>query len=78
MDSDGTKTGFDIELLKRVQAVSELPLIISGGAGNVSDFVEAATAGANAVLAATVFHSGQLSISEVKIAMKEKGLKVRL
>jgi len=78
MDSDGTKTGFDIELLKRVQEVSELPLIISGGAGNVSDFVEAATAGANAVLAATVFHSGQLSISEVKIAMKEQGLRVRL
>jgi cyclase len=78
MDSDGTKTGFDIELLKRVQEVSELPLIISGGAGNVSDFVEAAKAGANAVLAATVFHSGQLSISEVKIAMREQGLKVRL
>jgi len=78
MDSDGTKAGFDIELLKRVQEVSELPLIISGGAGNVTDFVEAATAGANAVLAATVFHSGQLSISEVKIAMKEQGLRVRL
>ena len=78
MDSDGTKTGFDIELLKRVQEVSELPLIISGGAGNVNDFVEAALAGANAVLAATVFHSGQLTISEVKIAMKEQGLKVRL
>jgi len=78
MDSDGTKTGFDIELLKRVQEVSELPLIISGGAGYVTDFVEAAKAGANAVLAATVFHSGQLSISEVKIAMKEQGLRVRL
>jgi cyclase len=78
MDSDGTKAGFDIELLKRVQEVSELPLIISGGAGNVTDFAEAATAGANAVLAATVFHSGQLSISEVKIAMKEQGLRVRL
>ena len=78
MDSDGTKTGFHIELLKRVQEVSELPLIISGGAGSVNDFVEAALAGANAVLAATVFHSGQLTISEVKIAMKEQGLKVRL
>jgi cyclase len=78
MDSDGTKTGFDIELLKRVQEVSELPLIISGGAGNVNDFVEAAMAGANAVLAASVFHSEQLKIGEVKIAMKDKGLKVRL
>jgi cyclase len=78
MDSDGTKSGFDIELLRRVQEVSELPVIISGGAGNVSDFVEAAKAGANAVLAATVFHSGQLTISEVKIALKEQGLKVRL
>jgi len=78
MDSDGTKDGFDIELLNRVQEVSGLPLIISGGAGSTADFVVAAKAGANAVLAASVFHSGELSISQVKIAMRDQGLRVRL
>jgi len=78
MDADGTKDGFDIELLNRVQEVSGLPLIISGGAGSIADFVVAAKAGANAVLAASVFHSGELSISQVKIAMRDQGLRVRL
>jgi cyclase len=78
MDSDGTKDGFDIELLNRVQEVSGLPLIISGGAGSTADFVVASKAGANAVLAASVFHSGELSISQVKIAMRDQGLRVRL
>ena len=78
MDSDGTKDGFDIELLTKVQAISGLPVIISGGAGTLDDFVVAAKAGANAVLAASVFHSGELSIKEVKIAMREQGLQVRL
>lgn len=78
MDSDGTKDGFDIELLTKVQGISGLPLIISGGAGTLDDFVVAAKAGANAVLAASVFHSGELSIKEVKIAMREQGLQVRL
>lgn len=78
MDSDGTKDGFDLELLSKVQAVSGLPLIISGGAGRIDDFVLAAKSGANAVLAASVFHSGEISIKEVKIAMREQGLQVRL
>ena len=78
MDSDGTKGGFDLQLLSRMQDVSDLPLIISGGAGTANDFVQAATAGANAVLAASVFHLGQLSIREVKMAMREQGLQVRL
>ena len=78
MDADGTKNGFDLDLLSKVQNVSRVPLIISGGAGSVKDFVLAAKAGANAVLAASVFHSGEIAISEVKIAMREQGLKVRL
>jgi len=78
MDADGTKNGFDLDLLSKVQNVSRVPLIISGGAGSVQDFVLAAKAGANAVLAASVFHSGEIAISEVKIAMRELGLKVRL
>jgi cyclase len=78
MDAVGTKNGFDLHLLSRVQDVSSVPLIISGGAGSVQDFVLAAKAGASAVLAASVFHSGEITISEVKIAMREQGLKVRL
>jgi cyclase len=78
MDADGTKNGFDLDLLSRVQDVSSVPLIISGGAGSVQDFVLAAKAGASAVLAASVFHSGELTISEVKIAMRDQGLQVRL
>ena len=78
MDADGTKDGFDIELLNRVKEVSGLPLIISGGAGSIPDFVIAAKAGANAVLAASVFHSGELSIRQVKIAMRDQELRVRL
>ncbi|NBR64815.1 MAG: imidazole glycerol phosphate synthase subunit HisF [Actinobacteria bacterium] len=78
MDADGTRDGFDLELLQSVNSISGLPLIISGGAGKASDFVAAALAGANAVLAATVFHTAALSIREVKLAMSEKGIKVRL
>jgi len=78
MDSDGTRVGFDIELFEKVQEVSGLPLIISGGAGTVEDFVAAAKAGANALLAASVVHSGEITIQEVKIAMRDQGLQVRL
>jgi cyclase len=78
MDRDGTRDGFDLELLSKVQSVSSLPLIISGGAGDAQDFTNAAKAGANAVLAATVFHTGQLTIGEVKLDMQSSGVKVRL
>ncbi|WP_062316801.1 imidazole glycerol phosphate synthase subunit HisF [Demequina maris] len=77
MDADGTTDGFDLEMLAAVRAVVDVPLIASGGAGTVEHFVEAAKAGADAVLAASVFHFGTLSIQEVKDAMRAAGIEVR-
>jgi cyclase len=77
MDADGTKDGFDIEMLRRVRAVVSLPLIASGGAGTLDDFVNAAKAGADAVLAASVFHFQQFSIAQVKDHMRSAGIEVR-
>jgi cyclase len=77
MDADGTKAGFDIELVERVRAVVDVPLIASGGAGDVAHFAPAVRAGADAVLAASVFHFGQLRIGEVKDAMRADGIEVR-
>ncbi|KAA2258728.1 imidazole glycerol phosphate synthase subunit HisF [Solihabitans fulvus] len=77
MDADGTKAGFDLDLLRRVRAVVDVPLIASGGAGAVEHFAPAVAAGADAVLAASVFHFGQLRISEVKEALRAKGVEVR-
>lgn len=77
MDADGTTDGFDLDLLSRVRDVVEVPLIASGGAGTVEHFVAAARAGADAVLAASVFHFGALTIGEVKEAMRAAGIEVR-
>jgi cyclase len=77
MDADGTKAGFDIELIKLVRAQVDVPLIASGGAGAVTHFAPAVAAGADAVLAASVFHFGQLRIGEVKDAMRASGIEVR-
>lgn len=77
MDADGTKDGFDIELLTAVRAETSLPLIASGGAGRPADFVEAVEAGANAVLAASVFHFGELTIDQVKDTLRTAGHPVR-
>ncbi|GLZ29686.1 imidazole glycerol phosphate synthase subunit HisF [Lentzea sp. NBRC 105346] len=77
MDADGTKAGFDIELIQRVRAVVDVPLIASGGAGAVSHFPPAVEAGADAVLAASVFHFGQLRIGEVKDGLRAAGVVVR-
>jgi cyclase len=77
MDADGTKAGFDIELIERVRAVVDVPLIASGGAGAVEHFAPAVQAGADAVLAASVFHFGQLRIGEVKDALRAEGIEVR-
>ena len=78
IDADGTKSGFDIELIQLIKAQSSLPVIASGGAGTVDDFVEAASARADAVLAASVFHEGEISIGEVKRALSEASVEVRL
>ena len=77
IDADGTKDGFDLELVGVMREVSAVPVIASGGAGQVSDFAPAIAAGADAVLAASVFHSGQLSIGEVKDALRADGVVVR-
>lgn len=77
MDADGTREGFDTELIALVRAAVDVPLIASGGAGRVEDFVPAVRAGADAVLAASVFHFGDLSIREVKESLAHAGLPVR-
>ncbi len=77
MDADGTKAGFDLELIRAVRAVVDLPIIASGGAGELAHFPPAVGAGADAVLAASVFHFGQLRIAEVKGALRAAGCEVR-
>ena len=77
MDADGTRAGFDLELIEKIRKVSSVPIIASGGAGKVSDFVEAAQAGADALLAASVFHSGEISITSVKQALEVAGIEAR-
>ena len=78
MDRDGTRAGFDLELLKTVSGVVNVPVIASGGAGSAADLVAGvAQGGAAAVLAASIFHFGELTITEVKDAMAAAGLPVR-
>ncbi|AZZ82696.1 imidazole glycerol phosphate synthase subunit HisF [Gordonia alkanivorans] len=77
MDADGTKQGFDLRMLRAVRAAVRVPVIASGGAGKVEDFAPAVQAGADAVLAASVFHFGELTIHEVKAAMADAGITVR-
>ncbi len=77
MDADGTKAGFDLPMLRAVRAAVTVPVIASGGAGAAGDFAPAVRAGADAVLAASVFHFGELTIGEVKAAMKAEGVTVR-
>src|SRR4051794_37635063 len=77
MDADGTRDGFDLELIRKVRAVVDVPVIASGGAGKVADFAPAVSAGADAVLAASVFHFGTLRIGDAKAALRGAGLPVR-
>jgi len=77
MDADGTKDGYDLPLIRAVRAAVTVPVIASGGAGTLGDFVPAVRAGADAVLAASVFHFGTLGIGEVKLALQQAGLAVR-
>ena len=77
MDADGTKDGFDLELIREVRHEVHIPIIASGGAGALEHFAPAVHAGADAVLAASVFHFGELTIGEVKAALREDGITVR-
>lgn len=77
MDADGTTDGFDLEMLRAVRKVVDVPLIASGGAGTAQHFVEAADAGADAVLAASVFHYRTLTVAQVKEALRAGGHTVR-
>jgi imidazole glycerol-phosphate synthase subunit HisF len=77
MDADGTKAGFDLPLIDAVRAAVDVPVIASGGAGRLGDFVAALRAGADAVLAASLFHFGELRIDEVKESLAAAGYQVR-
>jgi cyclase len=77
MDADGTRGGFDLPLIRLVRAAVHVPVIASGGAGAVEHFLPAVTAGADAVLAASVFHFGDLTIGAVKQALRTGGVTVR-
>lgn len=77
IDADGTKNGFDLELIAAVAAVSTVPVIASGGAGALEHFAPAIRAGAHAVLAASVFHNGELTVGQVKDALRAEGMDVR-
>ncbi len=77
MDADGTRAGFDLAMIEAVRRVVDVPVIASGGAGAVDHFAPAVKAGADAVLAASVFHFGDLRIGEVKAALREAAVEVR-
>jgi cyclase len=78
MNRDGAKTGYDIPLLRAVKAAVSIPVIASGGAGSAAHMVEAVReGGADAVLAASIFHFGEVTLAEAKAAMAEAGLPVR-
>lgn len=77
MDADGTRAGYDIGMIKAVREVASVPLIASGGAGALEDFAHALDAGANALLAASVFHFGIHRISDVKTYLRAQGYSVR-
>jgi cyclase len=77
IDADGTKQGFDLELVAAIRAASSVPVIASGGAGALEHFAPAVEAGADAVLAASVFHNGELTVGQVKDALRAEGVEVR-
>jgi cyclase len=78
MDADGTRAGYDIGMISRIREISSLPLIASGGAGSLEDFAAAIEAGADALLAASVFHFGIHRITDVKKYLTEHGYPVRM
>ena len=77
MDADGTKAGYDLPLIELVRANVSIPIIASGGAGKLADFAPAVAAGADAVLAASVLHFGELGIADIKRSLTDAGCVVR-
>lgn len=77
IDADGTREGFDEEMLTAIRDISTVPIIASGGAGKASDFPVAASAGADAILAASIFHEGSVSIAQAKAELKLAGYETR-
>ncbi len=77
MDADGTREGYDVEMIKAVRPITGVPLVASGGAGNLEDFALALDAGADALLAASVFHFGVHRIEEVKRYLSQAGYSIR-
>lgn len=77
MDMDGTRSGYDLEMIRQVRAISEIPIIASGGAGDIDDFGRAIESGADALLAASVFHFGIYRIGDIKKDLTRKGFIVR-
>ena len=77
MDRDGTKSGYDTDLIKRISSVTRVPVIASGGVGSLEDFANGARAGATGLLAASVFHFGKFKIAEVKDSLYREGIAVR-
>lgn len=77
IDADGTRAGFDVEMLRDVRAIATVPVIASGGAGSAEDFAPAAAAGADAILAASIFHEGSVSIGLAKGALRSAGFETR-
>lgn len=77
MDRDGTKSGYDLELIRRINKATRVPIIASGGVGKLEDFAAGAAAGATGLLAASVFHFGQFSVAQVKDALSQGGIAVR-
>ncbi|MFK4790497.1 imidazole glycerol phosphate synthase subunit HisF [Microbacterium sp. ZW T5_56] len=77
IDADGTREGFDLELVRLMRELSSVPVIASGGAGAVEHFAPAVHAGADALLAASVFHTGAMTVGDVKDALRSEGVLVR-
>lgn len=78
MDRDGTKVGYDVDLLRQVCGAVSVPVVASGGVGNLQHLVDGARAGASAVLAASIFHFGQHTVNDAKAALAAAGLPVRM
>ena len=79
MDKDGTKSGFDLELTKKISKIVNIPVVASGGVGNIQHLIDGIKIGkASAVLAASIFHYGKYTIGQVKYKMKQKGIAVRI